>query len=224
MPSTVEHYNTSYADRAPGAQRRWPNEELCRFMGRYFFKIPSEQRKAVRILEAGCGTGSNLWMIAREGFDTYGIDFSRESVASSRQLLDEHDLDGEISMGDMTNIRLPEGYFDCVVDVLSSCCLSDAGHEMFLDSARRVLKPGGRLFSFTLGKRSTDWKGPGNVMEPGSPLVYGYENPLRYTSVDELGAELERRGFTVTGAEAVTRTYQRGSVLWEAVVIEAQRH
>ena len=39
------------------------------------------------ILEAGCGSGGNLWMIAQEGFNTYGLDFSKESIKVVKNLI-----------------------------------------------------------------------------------------------------------------------------------------
>lgn len=220
----AEHYDRSYANRAPGAQRRWPNEEFCRFMGRTFLKVPPAQRSAIRILEAGCGTGSNLWMVAKEGFDAHGLDFSREGISLTESLLKEMGVHARVSFGDMTQMRYPDAYFDCVFDVLSATCLSDEAHNLFLDCVQRVLRPNGWFFTFTLGKGSTDWKGPGNVMRPGSPTVYHYENPLRYTTVDELTADLRRRQFTVNRAETMSRTYDQGTVVLEVVVLEARRN
>ncbi|RLE71790.1 MAG: class I SAM-dependent methyltransferase, partial [Thermoprotei archaeon] len=36
-----------------------------------------KKRKAMRILELGCGAGRNLILLAREGFHVYGVDISR---------------------------------------------------------------------------------------------------------------------------------------------------
>ncbi len=220
---TAEYYERSYADRAPGAQRRWPNEEFCRFMGRTLLKFPPAQRSAIRILEAGCGTGCNLWMVAKEGFEAHGLDFSREGISLAETLFEEMEVRAQVAFGDMTQMRYPDAYFDCVFEVLSATCLSDEEHSLFLDCVQRVLKPDGWFFTFTLGKGCTDWKGPGNVMRSGSSEVYQYENPLRYTTVDELTADLERRRFTVKRAETMLRTYNQGTVVLEAVVLEAQR-
>ena len=82
-----DFYEKSYKDLGLGAQRRYLNK-LCRFMGRNFFKIPREGREAIKVLETGCGSGANLWMIAREGFDTYGIDLSEEGVALCQKMLE----------------------------------------------------------------------------------------------------------------------------------------
>ena len=50
-----DFYNASYERLGFNAQRKYPNEELCRFMGRNFFSVLDEKRKGIKILEAGCG-------------------------------------------------------------------------------------------------------------------------------------------------------------------------
>ena len=75
-----DFFNTSYEKLGFNEQRRYTNEELCRFMGRNFFSVSHEKRKDIKILETGCGSGANLWMITKEGFSTYGIDISQESL------------------------------------------------------------------------------------------------------------------------------------------------
>ena len=47
-------YEDSYASMGFAAQRRYPNEELCRFMGRNLFSIPQQERSDIKILEVGC--------------------------------------------------------------------------------------------------------------------------------------------------------------------------
>jgi len=81
IQETKQWYECSYKSHGLGAQRRYPNEEMLRFLGRNLFKIPNESRKETRVLEVGCGSCSNLWVVAKEGFDAYGIDFSSESIA-----------------------------------------------------------------------------------------------------------------------------------------------
>lgn len=65
------------------SQRAWgryPNEELVKFIGKNFFRIPKEERQNIKILELGCGQGANLWFLAKEGFDVYGIDISPSAI------------------------------------------------------------------------------------------------------------------------------------------------
>jgi len=80
IQETEKWYERSYQSLGLEAQRRYPNEEMLRFLGCNLFKIPYESRKETCVLEVGCGSCSNLWVVAKEGFDAYGIDLSSESI------------------------------------------------------------------------------------------------------------------------------------------------
>jgi len=82
--------DATYSAQGFAAQRLYPNEELLRFMRRNFFGVPRAEHGKIKILKAACGSGANLWMIAREGFDTYGFDLSPPAItlyAEMRKLL-----------------------------------------------------------------------------------------------------------------------------------------
>ena len=162
-------------------------------------------------------------MIAREGFDAWGLDFSATSIDLCRQMLERHGVSATLAIGDMAAMDLPPASFDAIVDVFSSYCLDDRGHAAFLDGVARLLKPGGRFFSYTPGKGSTDWTGPDNVVPmPGSALVYPNNRyPFRYTTVEELRADLAGRGLEVTAAETTRRSYAGDAVVSEFAVVEA---
>src|SRR6266567_279496 len=102
MPNSKIFYEASYKQEGAAAQRRYPNEELCRFMGRHYLHLPRERRSDIRILEVGCGAGANLWMIAREGFDTYGIDLSEEAIRLCRLMLHSYGTKATLHVADMT--------------------------------------------------------------------------------------------------------------------------
>ncbi len=115
-----EYYEQSYGEMGFGAQRRYPNEELCRFMGRNLFSIPMSERSNVKVLEVGCGSGANLWMIAKEGFSTFGIDLSEESLNLCKQMMHKYGVDAELSAQDMSQTNFSASEFNFIVDVFSS--------------------------------------------------------------------------------------------------------
>ena len=52
---------------------QYPSLALVRFIAKNFYSISN--RTEIKILELGCGTGSNIWYLRREGFTTYAIDY-----------------------------------------------------------------------------------------------------------------------------------------------------
>lgn len=68
-------------------ERSYPNEALIQFVAANYFSLPQEDRCQLKILEIGCGSGANLWMLAKEGFDAYGLDSSEEALSLARNHL-----------------------------------------------------------------------------------------------------------------------------------------
>lgn len=226
-------YENSYKDLGFNAQRKYPNEEFCRFMGRNFFHIPMEKRKEIKILETGCGSGANLWMVAREGFDAYGIDFSIEGIALAEKMLDNYGVSANLQVQDMTNINFPSQYFDAVFDVFSSYCLNRDQGRQYLLGVSRILKPGGLFFSFFPSKNSDTYqfKGDAHLIDSDtlnsitridSPFC-GQSYPFRFIHPREYENSLIELGFEIQYLETVDKTYSNRRESFGFVVIEAKK-
>src|SRR5262249_61470196 len=81
---------------------KYPPEELIRFVARNYFRAPD--RKQVKILEVGCGTGANVWFAAREGFDAYGIDGSPTAIRKAEQRFQKEGLTATWKVGDFVKL------------------------------------------------------------------------------------------------------------------------
>mgnify|MGYP001577668830 CR=1 FL=1 len=146
---------------------RYPPEELIRFIARHFYSV--SDRGQVKILEVGCGAGANLWYLAREGFDAYGIDGSQTAIVKAERRMQEEGVKAHLQVGDI--IRLgevyPTGFFDAVIDV---ACLEHNrmnAIQVILDQVLLVLKPGGRFFSM-MAAVDTYGAELGKEVEPGT--------------------------------------------------------
>ncbi len=226
-------YNQNYAAAGLNAQRRYPNEELLRFMGRHYFRVPHAERQQIRVLELGCGSGANLWMLAREGYQTCGLDLSSEAIQLAGQMLAQWQTTAELKVGSMTAPPWTAASFDVVLDVFSAFCLNMAEFGRCLQAVHRVLKPQGRFFMFTPSKRSEAFTHPGDakflddstldgIRRPDAPYA-GNHYPFRFVHPAELKTQLEAHGFEVTYLETVGRTYRQEQEYFEFVVAEAVR-
>ena len=56
---------------------KYPSEPVIRFIARNYYKL---DRSSVKILDFGCGAGSNTCYLARVGFDTFAFDGSRSAI------------------------------------------------------------------------------------------------------------------------------------------------
>lgn len=225
-------YETAYALDGFGAQRRYPNEELLRFFGRHYFGMPRQQRSAISVLDIGCGAGANLWMIAHEGFDAHGIDFSQEAIDLCRRMLDEWGATATLQTANMTAIPYPDRSIDVITDVFSSNCLTEREGGRFLAEIARLLRPGGRFFSYIPSKVSDAFRDPGpshkidastldGIRRDTAPFA-GNHYPFRFVDSDEYARMIEGVGLSVSYCEAVGRTYRRRQEYFEFVIIVAE--
>lgn len=125
---------------------KYPAESLIRFIARNFY---GKDRKAVKILEIGCGGGANVWYMAKEGFDVYGIDGSETAVKRAFSRVKDEGLSADLKTGDAEKLPYKDGYFDAVIDV--ECLYSNPGKgaEKIIAEVKRVLKKGGLFYSRT---------------------------------------------------------------------------
>lgn len=147
---------------------RYPPEDLVRFIARRFRRVGD--RSDVRILEVGCGAGANLWFLAREGFAAYGIDGSKVAITQTRNRCTEEGWTAELRVGDIVRLPYEANCFDCVIDIECLYANSLADARTIVSEIRRVLKPGGSLYSKTF-MTGTTGEGSGPTL-PGEPNTY----------------------------------------------------
>lgn len=144
---------------------KYPPECLIRFIAKNFY---GKVRKNVRILEVGCGPGANIWYMAREGFDTYGVDGSPTAIERAIRRIKEDGLTAELKVSDAEKLPYPASYFNAVVDNECLAHNSKESAKIILREIKRVLKKGGLFFSRTF----TDKTYIGNSQEKMSSLEF----------------------------------------------------
>ncbi len=146
---------------------RYPPEELVRFVMRHYGQAPDRWR--VCILEVGCGTGANLWFMAREGFNAWGIDAAHAAIARAQERRDVERVSYRLTRLEALELAglFKEASVDAVIDV---CCLQHnraADIQAIVDQMHAVLKPGGRIFAMMV--QAGSWgDGLGICVEPGT--------------------------------------------------------
>lgn len=130
---------------AGGRTQRYPWDSVVSFVFRH---APRDRpRDQVRILEVGCGTASNLWFAAREGFSVSGLEGSESAIAWASKRFEKDGLSGDLRVGDFTALPYVDDSFDLVIDRGALTCVDDTAMATAISEIARVMQPGG-VFHF----------------------------------------------------------------------------
>ena len=124
---------------------KYPPEHVIRFVARNFYSISN--RRAIRLLEIGCGPGANVWFMAREGFSVSGIDGSSTAIQHAKERLANEGLTADLQVGDFAQLPWHDSTFDGVVDNVSLTHNPIAAIGCTLNEVHRVLRPGAPFLS-----------------------------------------------------------------------------
>lgn len=144
---------------------KYPSEELVAFVSRTFGSLSN--RGAVRLLELGCGPGANVWFMAREGYQVSGVDGSKVAIQRASDRLASEGLEADLRVGDLLSLPFEDNSFHGVFDIAAIQHNVCRNQHLILAEARRVLRPGGKLFAILIGAGS--WgEESGTEIEPGT--------------------------------------------------------
>jgi ubiquinone/menaquinone biosynthesis C-methylase UbiE len=105
----------------------------------------------MRVLDVGCGTGSNLEAYQKAGCSVYGIDMSPSMLQIAEQKLQE---DAELYLGNATAMPYEDNFFDLVTTTLMLHEVSPSVRDQVITEMQRTVKPDGSiiLIDFHPGK------------------------------------------------------------------------
>ena len=99
------------------------------------------QFPGARLLEVGCGMGTDLLQFARGGAICTGVDLTPRSVEISRQHFAVYEMDADLALSDAENLPFADETFD--VYYSNGVLHHTPGTDAAIREAHRVLKPGG---------------------------------------------------------------------------------
>ena len=130
---------------------KYPSEHAVRFLFSQFSRDP-EQRKNIKILDAGCGAGRHTFLLANEGFDTYYTDISREALEVTEQRLAREGLEASGAKANMEKLPYGDECFDGVLSFGVLYYNDMEGMKKAVVEIYRVLKKGAKAFVLTTTK------------------------------------------------------------------------
>lgn len=159
----ARYYNLLYRDKDYGKEAQYIHQLL-----------QTHAPKTQSILELGCGTGNHAQLLAKQGYNVYGVDLSSEMLRqfSDRisQLPKELASQLTFSQGDIRNIRINR-QFDAVISLFHVISYQTTNEDLqaAFTTAKAHLKPGG-VFIFDC------WYGPAVLSDPPAVRIKRLED------------------------------------------------
>ena len=94
-----------------------------------------------KVLEVGCGAGTDLARFAKGGALVSGVDLSSSAIALARQNFEQQGLPGDLREADGEHLPFPDDTFDLVY--AHGVVQYTTNPQQLVGECRRVLKPGG---------------------------------------------------------------------------------
>lgn len=125
---------------------KYPSVPVIRFVARNFYKV--QNRKDIKILEIGSGTGANLWFCAKEGFSVIGLEGSQTAIERMKNRFRNEELEQFIvdaKSGDYfdTLDGIEDNSIDAIIDAESLYCNSFNRSKEIIAKCFDKLKVGG---------------------------------------------------------------------------------
>lgn len=111
-----------------------------------------------RVLELGCGTGTNATYLARHGWTVVAVDLIDRAVQQAREKAEAAGVTLRVRHGDVT--RLDEldvpGPFELFFDLSCYCCIPAHRRDAYAEGVTHRSAPGARLLMFGYGPEAFD--------------------------------------------------------------------
>lgn|SRR6185312_1602489 len=128
--------------------------ERQRYEGDDFMRevVGFDQWAGKKVVEVGCGLGTDLLQFARGGAEVYGIDLTEKGANLTRNRLKLYGLSGRISVGDSESLPFESNYFDLVYSW--GVIHHTPNTEVAAREIVRVCRPGGQIMVMLYHRRS----------------------------------------------------------------------
>ncbi len=117
-----------------------------------------------RVLEVGCGAGTDLARFAKGGALVTGIDIASSAIDLARANFEQQGLRGDLQIANGEQLPFPDGSFDLVY--AHGVVQYTADPKRLVEECRRVLKPGGEAI-FQVYNRVSWLNGLSKLMKVG---------------------------------------------------------
>ncbi len=124
---------------------------------------------AGRVIDLGCGTGTNVITLAQHGWQVTGIDFAPRAIQIAKHKTQKASVKAVLQVGDATNLKGIEGPFDLALDM--GCFHGVENRAAYLTELDRILASGGYWLMYGFFKPDPSQTGRFDKLSASSGLA-----------------------------------------------------
>jgi len=113
-----------------------------------------------RALDLGCGTGTNVINLARQGWEVTGIDYGGRAISAGKKKAQQAGVSVDLRTGDVTKLEDITEVFDLVLDIGCFHSLNADEKTAYIRNLERLTSPGSTYLMYGFF-RAPDGSGPG---------------------------------------------------------------
>ncbi len=201
MRTDYAGHDRAYRQRKAAGKPGWSSGEAIDTI-RELFTIDIRTHAIPRrgnVLELGCGDGANALWLTEMGYEVSGVDIAPFAIEWAREKARVRNLSIDFQVGDVLNLsQYTDNTFDIVLDGHCLHCIIGDDRALCLNSALRVLKPGGVLHIDTMCGEVTSAEFIKHFESVSRCLIYQGDLATRYIGIaDDIVEEVRAAGFRI---------------------------
>jgi SAM-dependent methyltransferase len=170
---------TKFADAEPGTRRFYELVEGHRYAKEWHIPPAADfaGARGLKVLEIGCGLGTDGAQFAQAGADYTGVDLTEAAVELARRRFELFALPGKFRTADAENLDFADGSFDLVYShgvLHHTPDTARAVREVY-----RVLRPGGRAIVMLYHRGSYNYRVNISVLRRAGARLLKSESGIR---------------------------------------------
>jgi SAM-dependent methyltransferase len=178
------------------------------------------------ILDFGCGMGRHSIYFAKNGFNVFAFDLSKEGTDHLSDWAKRENLDIDIKIADMLDLPYPDNMFDCLFAMHVMYHTDTPGMMKIMNEIKRVVKSGGEIF-VTLGSKNSDAFSNQKYPKVDENTIIKTEDgpeknvPHYYLDLDDIITLFGKNGFELIKIRHIDDCYHNNTVMssWHYFVL-----
>jgi SAM-dependent methyltransferase len=149
---------TKFSDAEIGTPDFFERVEHHRYEKEWHIPVAADfaAARGLKVLEIGCGLGTDGAQFAKAGADYTGLDLTDAAIELARKRFTTSGLQGDFRVADAENLELPDETFDIVYS--HGVLHHTPDTEAAVREIHRVLKPGGRAIVMLYHRDSYNYR------------------------------------------------------------------